>query len=118
MHTLTSAVTAVSAALVLALASAASTHAADDELNEETVKALEAKCEEAREAKIKPLRDAEIQKCIVEQRKDPDYCRRYWRDYGAAVRLPDGKIRPRLFDDLPECVAAFEARRKLNLQGK
>lgn len=110
-----------SAILVLglsALAWASSAQADDEVLDEESVKALEVKCEEAREARIKPLREAEIQNCIVEQRKDPGYCRRYWRDYGAAVRLPNGKFRPRLFDDLPECVAAFEARRKLNLQGK
>ncbi|MET0659225.1 MAG: hypothetical protein ABW110_13825 [Steroidobacteraceae bacterium] len=85
---------------------------------ESEVAALEAQCEAAREAKLKPLRDAEIDKCKNEQGKDPGYCERYWSDYGNAVKLPNGNYRPRLFDDLPECVRAFEARKKLNREGK
>jgi hypothetical protein len=84
--------------------------AADDEA---AVRKLEEQCEVAREAKLKPIRDAEIKRCIEEQR-EPDYCRRYWSDLGNAVRLPNGHFQPRKFDDLPECVAAQEARRKLN----
>lgn len=80
--------------------------------DEATVRALEAQCEAAREAKIRPLREAEIQRCMAEQNKDPDYCRRYWSDYGAAVRLPNGAVRPPLFSDLPECVAAHAARKR------
>lgn len=85
--------------------------AADDKpATESEVKALDAKCEQAREAKLKPMRDAEIAKCKASKRNDPEYCERYWRDLGAATRLPNGSVKPRLFDDLPECVAAFEAR--------
>jgi hypothetical protein len=86
-----------------------SSHAGD----EANVSALEAKCEQAREVRLKPLRDAEIKKCKEEQQKDPEYCERYWRDYGDAMRLPNRTIKPRMFDDLPECVAAQEARNKL-----
>lgn len=85
---------------------------------ESEVAALEQQCEAAREAKLKPLRDAEIARCKAEQGKDPAYCERYWSDYGAATRRSNGTVKPRLFDDLPECVRAFEARRKLNLEGK
>jgi hypothetical protein len=42
------------------------------------VAALEAKCEAEREAKIKPLRDAEIAKCKADQNNDPGYCDRFW----------------------------------------
>lgn len=121
MQTVVSVMKEGAAVLVLglsALAWTSSAHAKDEALDEATVQAMEAKCEAAREAKINPLREAEIQKCIAEKGRDPEYCRRYWRDYGAATRFPNGKFRPRMFDDLPECVAAFEARRKLNLQGK
>ena len=85
--------------------------AADDEAQ---VRKLEEQCESAREARLKPLRDAEIERCIEEQRNDPGYCQRYWSDLGNAVRLPNGRVQPRMFDDLPECVAAQEARRQLN----
>jgi len=79
---------------------------------DETIEALEQRCEAAREAKIKPLREAEIAKCKADKRNDPAFCERYWRDYGDAGRTVDGRFRPRLFDDLPECVAAREARQR------
>lgn len=81
------------------------------------VAALEAKCEAVRAAHIKPLRDAEIAKCKANARNDPDYCERYWSDYGNAHRLPNGTMSPRMFDDLPECVAAAQARKALNQNG-
>jgi hypothetical protein len=83
---------------------------ADDE---EAVREKEQSCEQAREARLKPMREAEIARCKSEG-KDPGYCERYWSDLGAAVRLPNGNMKPRMFDDLPECVAAHEARRKLS----
>jgi hypothetical protein len=86
--------------------------AATDE--EAQVRKLEEQCEAAREAKLKPMRDAEIKRCVEEQRRDPAYCERYWSDLGNATRLPNGRVLPRKFDDLPECVAAHEARKKLN----
>ena len=77
------------------------------------VAALEAKCESDREAKIKPLRDAEIAKCKADQNNDPEYCYRYWKDYGNAMRGANGGTIPRMFWDMPICVAAFKARRAL-----
>lgn len=99
----------------LALAAPVAVLAAESEA---AVQALERKCEQAREAKLKPLREAQIAQCKDEQGKDPGYCERYWSDYGNAIRLPNGTMRPRMFHDLPECVAALEARRRLNLEGK
>jgi len=72
---------------------------------------LSAVCEQAREARIAPLRQAEIDRCISESRKDPDHCERYYSDYGSAFRGFHGKMVPRMFADLPECVAADQARR-------
>jgi hypothetical protein len=77
------------------------------------VAALEAKCEAVRAAHIKPLRDAEIAKCKADGRNDPGYCERFWSDYGNAHRMPNGVMSPRMFDDLPECVAAAQARKAL-----
>jgi hypothetical protein len=77
------------------------------------VEALEAQCEQEREANIKPLRDMEIEKCKADTHNDPAYCERYWKDYGNAMRTPNGTMTPRMFDDLPDCVAAFKARKAL-----
>jgi hypothetical protein len=82
--------------------------------DEAEVKALEQACEAAREVKLKPLREAEIARCKAEPRSDPAYCERFWSDYGNAIRLPNGTMQPRMFNDLPECVTAEAARRKLN----
>jgi hypothetical protein len=77
------------------------------------VAALEAKCEAEREAKIKPLRDVEIAKCKADQNNDPGYCERFWKDYGNSRRGANGGTIPRMFWDLPICVAAFKARKAL-----
>jgi hypothetical protein len=73
------------------------------------VAALEAKCEHDREAKIKPLREAQIAKCKADPRNDPEHCEHFWSDYGNG-----GRRRPRLFDNLPSCVAAAKARQALH----
>jgi hypothetical protein len=77
------------------------------------VVALEAQCEQEREARIKPLREMEIAKCKADGHNDAAYCERYWKDYGNRIRTPNGTMTPRMFDDLPICVAAFEARKAL-----
>lgn len=82
------------------------------------VAALEAKCEAARAAHIKPLRDAEIARCKADGRNDPGYCERFWSDYGNAHRMPNGVMSPRMFDDLPECTAAAQARKALKQSGQ
>ena len=82
------------------------------------VAALESRCAAAREAKIKPLRDGEIAKCKAARQDDPAYCERYWSDYGNAKRLPNGTMSPRMFDDLPICVSASQARQALNQSGR
>ena len=82
------------------------------------VAALEAQCEAAREVKIKPLRDGEIAKCKASHRDDPAYCERYWSDYGNAKRLPNGTMSPRMFDDLPACISAAQARQALNQRNR
>ena len=77
------------------------------------VEALEAQCEQEREARIKPLRDMEIEKCKEDKNNDPAYCERFWKDYGNSTRVARGGMIPRMFDDLPVCQAAFKARKAL-----
>lgn len=77
---------------------------------------LEAACEAAREAKLKPIRDGLIADCKQDKRNDPGWCERFYSDYGEAGRTASGAIRPRMFDDLPECVAAMEARKTTSRQ--
>jgi hypothetical protein len=77
------------------------------------VEALEAQCEQEREARIKPLRDMEVQKCKADRNNDPAFCERFWKDYGNSVRIANGGMTPRMFDDLPVCQAAFKARKAL-----
>ncbi|MCK6371362.1 MAG: hypothetical protein L6Q83_08585 [Gammaproteobacteria bacterium] len=80
--------------------------------DEPTLEELEAACEAARQAKLEPLREQEIAKCKADRHNDPAWCERFYRGYGEGGRHFDGRPIPRLFDDLPECVAAHEARRR------
>jgi len=97
-------------AVVLVILGAPLTVFAD---KESEVAALEARCEAEREVKIKPLREMEIAKCKADGHNDDAYCERYWKDYGNAVRGVNGNMIPRMFHDLPVCVAAFKARKAL-----
>jgi hypothetical protein len=71
----------------------------------------EAMCEREREKRIAPERAAAIERCIEQQNKNPDYCQRYFSDFGSARRV-DNYIVPRLYDDLPACIEARKARRE------
>ena len=65
---------------------------------------LNARCDEARESMIAPLRDAEIAKCKQDRREDPAWCERFNADFGEGGRTVSGSIRPRMFAELPECL--------------
>jgi len=69
---------------------------------------LDRRCDDARERKIAPLREAEIAKCKQDKRNDPAWCERFNADFGDAGRTISGTMRPRMFDDLPECVDALQ----------
>ena len=71
---------------------------------------LDRLCEDARERAIAPLRAAEIEECKASRRNDPAFCERFYADFGDAGRTASGTIRPRMFDDLPECVQARQER--------
>lgn len=73
-----------------------------------SISELDSRCDVAREAKIAPLREAEIAKCKQDKREDPAFCENFNADFGDGGRTFSGAIRPRLFDDLPECVEALQ----------
>jgi len=70
---------------------------------------LDRRCEDAREKMIAPLREAEITKCKQDKKNDPAWCDRFNADYGDGGRTLSGTIRPRMFNDLPECIEAEQA---------
>ncbi len=94
-------------ACICLLALASFSVQAEEKLTKEQIRlkldGLNAACEAAREKKLAPLRTQYIQECISQQGNDPEYCRRFYADYGQR----SGKRAP-LFLDLPECVEAFE----------
>lgn len=73
---------------------------------------LDRRCDDARETKIAPLREAEIEKCKQDTRNDPAWCERFNADFGEGGRTVSGAVRPRMFDDLPECVEALQERNR------
>lgn len=77
-----------------------------------TVAQLEALCEREREKHLKPEREALIERCIKRGEKQDEWCENFYADYGDAQRLSIDLMRPALYYNLPECVAAKEAREK------
>ncbi len=73
---------------------------------------LDDRCNVARERKIAPLRKEEIAKCKADRHNDPEFCERFFKDYGDGGRTVHGAVRPRMFDDLPECVDALNERNR------
>ncbi len=71
---------------------------------------LDRRCEAAREKIIAPLKAAEIAKCIQAETGDQAWCEAFWADYGDGGRTRTGGFIPRQFDDLPECVEAWDER--------
>ena len=73
---------------------------------------LDRRCEDAREDKIAPLREAEIAKCIETETGDRAWCGTFWADYGDPTQTVSGTLTARLFHDLPECVEALDERHR------
>lgn len=81
-------------------------------LSNHSLDELDNRCDVARERKISPLRKEEIEKCKADKSNDPDWCDRFFNDYGEGGRTVHGAMRPRMFDDLPECVDALNERNR------
>ena len=72
---------------------------------------LDKRCELAREKKLKPMREKLIEECVTEKRKEREYCTNFYSTYGDAIHHANGRVQPRMFHDLPECLKAFESSR-------
>ena len=96
---------ALSAPIVAAVAAPASSYSLAE---------LDVFCDEARERVIAPLRSTAIAECKVTHRRNPEYCERFYADFGDAGITAAGVVRPRAFDDLPECGVAEQERTDRN----
>lgn len=85
--------------------------AAQSEAELKRLDALDQACEAAREKKLAPLRAARIERCVREDRRSREECTAELANWGQTQGTKQG-ARAGLFYDLPECVAAFEARQQ------
>jgi hypothetical protein len=74
------------------------------------VRQLEELCEQEREKRLKPERERLVRQCIERGDKSKRWCQKFYEDWGSAVRTGPATVGPALYYDLPECVAANEAR--------
>jgi hypothetical protein len=79
--------------------------------DEASLEELRQRCEEAREQKIAPLREAAIEECVSQRRsgRTREDCERINAGFGSGGGIADGGARSAMFNDLPECVEYFEA---------
>ena len=80
------------------------------DITEMSLADLDRRCEDAREERIAPLREAEVAKCTQTKTGDQAWCETFWADYGDPRRTVSGTLTPRLFHDLPQCTEAWEER--------
>jgi hypothetical protein len=101
------------AALLAAMPDADARHLSKDE-----VQKLVARCEAAREVRLKPLREKEIQECertAEARRMRREDCKEFFKDFGNA-QYAGGRTMPRMFHDIPECRASDEAEEHQRMQ--
>ncbi len=89
--------------------------------NAQSLQELERECEQAREKMIAPLRQQAIDQCIEDRtsgrsgsrssRDAREHCERFYVDFGQGGTTQSGGFRQRMFHDIPECQALFEAER-------
>ena len=81
---------------------------------EASLEEMKQRCQQARETKIAPLREAAIEECVSSHRtsRTREDCERIYRDFGEGGGTVAGGFRPGMFNDLPECVEYFEAQHR------
>jgi len=73
---------------------------------------LDAACEAARANKLAPLRAERSERCVREEKRPRELCQAENAHWGNTRAVRGGGARAGLFYDLPECIAAFEARQQ------
>jgi len=92
-------------------ATADSSHQDSKDFSKMSADQLDVLCEEEREKRLAPEREQLIKICVGDTRSSQEHCENYYSDYGAAIRNDGtGLIQRALYIDLPECIAAWEAR--------
>jgi len=86
-----------------------------------SIQDLERQCEAAREWYIAPMRQQAIDLCIADRtsgrsgsrssRDAREHCERFYADFGQGGTTQFGGFRQRMFHDIPECQALYEAER-------
>ena len=86
-----------------------------------SIQELQTQCEDAREVLIAPLRQEAIDTCIADRtsgrsgtrssRDAREHCERFYVDFGQGGTTQSGGFRNRMFHDIPECQALYEAER-------
>ena len=84
-----------------------------------SIQELQKQCEDARETLIAPSRQEAIDQCIADResgrsgsRSSRDaraHCERFYADFGQGGTTQSGGFRQRMFHDIPECQALYEA---------
>ncbi|MBT8120780.1 MAG: hypothetical protein KJN89_13785 [Gammaproteobacteria bacterium] len=82
---------------------------------------LERQCETARERYIAPLRQDVINQCIADResgnrgsrssRDARQHCERFYADFGQGGTTQQGGFRQRMFHNIPQCQAFYDAER-------
>ena len=76
------------------------------------IKELDEICIQTRAELLKPVITAKVEDCVNNKNKERAYCERFFKDYGWGGMTGNGTSRnTRFFDQIPECIEAFEARK-------
>jgi len=86
-------------------------HASSYEEESARIKKLDEKCIQARTEKLKVVQKEKIEICVNIDKRDRAYCERYFKDYGWGAATASGHRNSRLFDQIPECIEVFNARK-------
>jgi hypothetical protein len=73
------------------------------------LKALDARCEQARQIQLAPIRERLIQECRTDRRRSLQDCQADFSWYGESTIGPNRNVIRGLFYDLPECQQASQA---------
>jgi hypothetical protein len=79
---------------------------------QERLVSLEAKCEQAREQALAPIRQRRTQECIEQKMYSPEHCEEYYTTYGNVERSASGAPTEGSFYDLPVCQQWLAEREK------
>ncbi len=77
----------------------------------QSVDALNARCESARQQKLEPIREQKIAECKRSAQQPTAGCETYYSTYGNNSNHANGSVVRGQYYDLPECVQARRAAR-------